>query len=1017
MTARTTTASWGTTGQFPLSVTDPTGAQTQMNYNWSFGLPSSKTDPNGLVTSWLYGDGFGRETQETWPDGTYTTLTYSDMTGAGYNFHGLAVGHYTYTSGATLLRIDDFGYDPVDRLVVQVNENLSGGYNQFNVTYDSLGRMASRSAPCAWVAWPTVCTYWTTTNYDVLNRPIKVQRPISASDSTLQTATIVYAGRTSTITDPLSNATTLVTDVNGWHRRTADALGYAVTTGYDAAGSRTSVTDSGGNTLWSGGYAYGLKAFLIASTDADRGSWSYTNDALGERASWTDAKGQNFSATYDALSRPLTRTEPDLYTAWTWGSSATSHNVGSLQRVCTGTGTSPTNCTASPGYSESETYDSIARLSQRSITLPGAGTFSYQYVYNSTTGLLSTLTYPTSTSGYALQLQYGYSNGILQSVTDISDSPNVTVWTAISANPAGQITQETLGNGVVTDRAWDAVTGWLGSVTSGVGSGAGIQNQSFLYDEMGNVTQRQDNNLGLTENAYYDNDYRLSYTKLNGTENLSLGYAPNGNITSRSDVASGATWTYSATQIHAVTQAGSSAYTYGYDANGNATSRQGSAIAWASYNYPTSISAGSGSTAENVAFDYGPDRQRWLQSYTGNGTTESTYYVGSLFEVVTSGGSTNYRHYVRAGSEPVAVYSRTTSGTNTWDYIQSDHEGSVAAITSSSGSPVVDESFTPFGNRRNPATWSGAASNSDLTTAAGITREGYTFQTQLGLWMGMNHMKGRVQDSLTGRFLSADPKIPDPINPQDYNRYSYVDNNPLSLTDPTGFDSNGPDVGPDGQDPATGQLQNVNVYGCYICTQPQISAQAAQSLISAQAAQDQMDLQNFNSWLQQQTAANERPPNYVQLPPARLSVAPSAANPSSNAAANNTSSAPQTTPETMCGRVPCLKPSDMPPPPPQPCPNGGSPSLVNNSNSGTRALNGAKVGAIGGMMFGGVAVANIIGFPEVEAGEGVAGVTVAIFGGASDVANGSLLGGTLFGGLGLTGGLMTTPSLCPGVQQ
>ena len=53
-------------------------------------------------------------------------------------------------------------------------------------------------------------------------------------------------------------------------------------------------------------------------------------------------------------------------------------------------------------------------------------------------------------------------------------------------------------------------------------------------------------------------------------------------------------------------------------------------------------------------------------------------------------------------------------------------------FTYSSGSSVVNESFTPFGQRRNPTTWSGAASNSDLTTAAGITRQGYTFQTRSG---------------------------------------------------------------------------------------------------------------------------------------------------------------------------------------------------------------------------------------------------------------------------------------------
>jgi len=37
-----------------------------------------------------------------------------------------------------------------------------------------------------------------------------------------------------------------------------------------------------------------------------------------------------------------------------------------------------------------------------------------------------------------------------------------------------------------------------------------------------------------------------------------------------------------------------------------------------------------------------------------------------------------------------------------------------------------------------------------------------------------------------GRFLSADTIVPNPANPQDLNRYSYVRNNPLRYTDPTG---------------------------------------------------------------------------------------------------------------------------------------------------------------------------------------------------------------------------------------
>lgn len=53
--------------------------------------------------------------------------------------------------------------------------------------------------------------------------------------------------------------------------------------------------------------------------------------------------------------------------------------------------------------------------------------------------------------------------------------------------------------------------------------------------------------------------------------------------------------------------------------------------------------------------------------------------------------------------------------------------------------------------------------------------------------VGLVHMNGRIYDPEIGRFLSADPHVQEPGNLQSWNRYSYVINNPLSLTDPSGF--------------------------------------------------------------------------------------------------------------------------------------------------------------------------------------------------------------------------------------
>ncbi len=48
-------------------------------------------------------------------------------------------------------------------------------------------------------------------------------------------------------------------------------------------------------------------------------------------------------------------------------------------------------------------------------------------------------------------------------------------------------------------------------------------------------------------------------------------------------------------------------------------------------------------------------------------------------------------------------------------------------------------------------------------------------------------MNGRIYDPTLGRFMSADPFIQDVTNSQNLNRYTYVNNNPLSYTDPSGY--------------------------------------------------------------------------------------------------------------------------------------------------------------------------------------------------------------------------------------
>ena len=789
MATRTTSINWGASGQFPTTVTNPLSQSITLGYDSNTGMLTSMKDPNALTTSWQY-DSFARKIQEMRPDKTSTTWAYNDCATAGCvnTNNKMTLVQTRLNIDGTTQRIDNTYLDVLDRTLIGSGEMQTGAFNRVEVQYDSLGHIHLQGAPCMF----TSCTqYWTTNSYDVLNRLTQSQRPISATNANPQTTLYGYQGRTLTITDPQSKLTKRISYVTGAIARTIDHNGYYVNSIRDAFGAATSVTDSLSNTLSTTTYQYGIAPFVVSSTDMDSGTWSYTVDALGEVAGYTDAKGQNFSIIYDALSRPTQRTEPDLTTTWTWGNTAASYNIGKLQSVSSVSsgGTYTVSSVSSGGtYTDAYTFDNKGRLSNRTITLPTVGAEAFDYTYDATYGTLAFVKFPVSyPSTYRLTARYQWQNGIPQAIRD-GAAPTTTWWQNNSSNAAGQITQETTTDlsgdpQIVSRRTYDAVTHWVTSIQTGVSSGSALQNESYLYDLVGNVTQRQNNNAGLTENFYYDNLYRLDHSVLGGTTNLQMAYDAMGNITSRSDIAAGAAWTYDPTHKHEVTQAGNAGFTYSYDANGNAQTRNGTALTWTSYNYPSEVAT----ATESASFDYGPDRQRWRMKYLSATGMETTYYATPAFEQVATSTGTEFRHYLYAAGRPVVLISRNSAGAVNVRSLLTDHEGSVSTVVSdSTGASYTKESFTAYGNRRDANTWSGAPTSADRTTMDGVTREGYTFQTVLGS-MGLNHMNGRVQDAVTGRFLSADPYVSDPSNTQSYNRYSYVNNNPLSATDPTGF--------------------------------------------------------------------------------------------------------------------------------------------------------------------------------------------------------------------------------------
>jgi RHS repeat-associated protein len=98
------------------------------------------------------------------------------------------------------------------------------------------------------------------------------------------------------------------------------------------------------------------------------------------------------------------------------------------------------------------------------------------------------------------------------------------------------------------------------------------------------------------------------------------------------------------------------------------------------------------------------------------------------------------------------------------------------------GAVLQHRGYDVFGRPRDIASGNTLLSG---TNWQGVTK-GYTNHEHL-IDQELIHMNGRIYDFNIGRFLSVDPFLQFPENSQSANPYSYILNNPMSGTDPTGY--------------------------------------------------------------------------------------------------------------------------------------------------------------------------------------------------------------------------------------
>ncbi|PZN81555.1 MAG: hypothetical protein DM484_08290, partial [Candidatus Methylumidiphilus alinenensis] len=730
ITTRTSSTQYDAQGRFAVSSTNALGHKGTRTFEPGFGNPVSLTGPNGLTTTWAY-DGFGRKLQENRVDGTQSNFTFNFCAN-----NCPANGVYYTTATTSGAPASTVFFDSLNREIRKSTVGFDGRVASVDKLYNSLGQVASTSRPY----FPTDTVSWTQFQYDTLGRTVKITE---ADGGVTQTA---YNGLNISVTNPLNHTTQQLKNGLGQVVQTINAHNKLMQFAFDPFGNPVKTLDPNGNTIT---LAYDIRGRKTAMTDPDMGAWSYGYDVLGEMTRQTDAKGQTTTVSYDVLGRVVKRQEPGLNSAWTWDTAT--KGIGKLAAE-----------TSDNGFARSYAYDNVGRLAQTTTSISGAGSY-YQSTLYDAYGRVSTFTQPTGLSVVNVYNSYGYLSQVLDGSTQ---KP---YWQAQQVDASGRIILERLGNNLYTQRSFDAMGRPTYISTGKFGVTPDIQNLTLNHDQNGNLISRDDYATQRGDSFAYDELDRLTTDLGPGGKILNYQYDELGNINFKTDVGS----YFYGTKPHAVTQiSGNINTTLQYDANGNQTNGiNNRTVAYTAFNLPSKIVQG----INTVTFDYDSNHERFRQT-ASNGTTiylNPRMDLGGHFEQTTSGSVVENRHTVYAAGKAIAEVVTRGSVKQT-RYFHTDHLGSIDAVTDDNAFVLARYAFDPFGNR------------TALYGSLNTINHGFTGHEQLPD-VGLIHMNGRVYDPTLGRFLSADPQIQAPENLQDYNRYSYVLNNPLVFTDPSGY--------------------------------------------------------------------------------------------------------------------------------------------------------------------------------------------------------------------------------------
>ncbi|MEU4077503.1 RHS repeat-associated core domain-containing protein [Streptomyces venezuelae] len=817
----TTTAFTPAAGETPTSMvaTNPLGHTTTTVYDPLRSQPTQVTDANNKVTTTAY-DPLGRVTKVWQP--TRSAVTYPDSPSYAFDY-------LVRKDGPIVTTTKVLAHDSTYREAYAFQDGLLRERQTQEPSPDGAGRLVTEkfydTRGQVWrdsgrffatgAAEPALVTGQdlnypssTDTEYDGAGRVTAV---ISKrfGDETKRTTTLHNGDSTTVIPPQGGTATTKVVDGIGRPTAlvsytTADRTASQTTRyTYDKQGRLSGVTDAAGAT-WT--FKYDVRGRETEVKDPDKGTSTFAYDAANRVTDVTDVgRGTTLHTDFDALGRKTAVTKGTTKLAeWTYDTATNGkgHPAKSIRWV------------NGQAYESATTaYNPLYQPVLQQVTVPSvtgqtalAGTYKWTNSYNANTGQVMYVMQPAAGGLPAEKVANSYTAGagLLNTVGAGSDQiisantydhygRNVKqeygafgqhLWVSKQYDEhTGQVTRSYLDREVAPQRVEDVryaydPAGNITSIASAFGQDAGrtTDTQCFRTDALSRITEAW-TNTGETCAA------APSATVVGGQDAYwtSYTYDAVGNRKTETDhkTASGPTAdtlrTYAAPaagkhNLPKVTQTGTDPHeeVFTYDASGNTETRKVGAAAqqtlvWNDEGRLASVVQGT----KTSSYVYDTEGNRLLRT----DSTGTTLYLpgGNELKLDKTTGTVTGTRYYSVGGQAVAL---RTGGKLT--FLFNDHHGTGSTqVTADAVQTVVRRKTGLFGETRGaqPATWRGDKG------FVGGTKDADT---------GLTHLGAREYDPAIGRFVSVDP-VMDVADPQQTHGYTYSNNNPVSLSDPSGL--------------------------------------------------------------------------------------------------------------------------------------------------------------------------------------------------------------------------------------